>query len=661
MCGLAGFWDARGQLPADALAATGARMAATIAHRGPDDHGTWVDTESGLVLAHRRLAIVDLGPAGHQPMRSHCGRYVMAYNGEIYNHMALRRQLAEERVAPDWRGHSDTETLLACISAWGVERALQASVGMFAIALWDLHEHCLVLVRDRLGEKPLYYGWQGDNFLFGSELKALMAHPAFGGTVDRGALALLLRHNCVPAPHSIIQGIYKLAPGCILRLRCRPGAERHPVPQPYWRLDEVIARGQEHPFDGSDEDAVDLLAARLGDSVAGQLLADVPLGAFLSGGIDSSLVVAMMQARGSGTARTFTIGFGGGGYDESAHAREVARHLGTEHTELAIDAGDALALIPRLPDIYCEPFGDSSQLPTCLVSQLARTRVTVALSGDGGDELFGGYNRYLGALHAWRQAQRLPGPMRRALASMLTALPPRGWDAIASGAAPLLPRAWRIAMAGEKAHKLASVLSLSDIHAYHRSLTSHWSDPAAVVLGGNEPARTGLGHLPASVGMVEWMMAMDTVGYLPDDILAKVDRAAMASSLETRVPFLDHRVVEFAWRLPMHMKIRAGEGKWLPRRLLERHVPRALFDRPKMGFGVPLDAWLRGPLRDWAETLLDESLLGQQGFFEPGPVRRMWKQHLGGSRNRQYHLWTILMFQAWLLAHRDRLSLAGEA
>jgi asparagine synthase (glutamine-hydrolysing) len=662
MCGLAGFWDPRRVLPADALPVIGRRMGDCLAHRGPDDQGTWVDADASLVLAHRRLAILDRGPAGHQPMHSRCGRYVIAFNGEIYNHMALRAVLESEGAAPGWRGHSDTETLLACIAAWGVDRAIRATVGMFAIALWDRRERTLVLARDRLGEKPLYYGWHHGAFLFGSELRALMAFPGFRGRIDRGALALLLRRNCVPAPHSIIVGIRKLPPGSLLRLRCEDDtrSDTPPEPEHYWRLADAVVRGRADPLDVGDDEAVSLLDEVLGGAIAGQMIADVPLGAFLSGGIDSSLVVALMQARATTSVRTFTIGFGGGGYDESAHAREVAAHLVTEHTELEIGSADALQLIPRLPEIYCEPFGDSSQIPTLLVSQLARTHVAVALSGDGGDEVFGGYNRYLGALGAWRRMQGVPPALRRTLAGMITALPPAKWDSVARQVAPLLPARMRIAMPGEKAHKLASVLPLEHQADYYRALTSHWSDPASIVIGAEEPAQPVVAGLPGDLDTAEWMMAMDTLGYLPDDILAKVDRAAMANSLETRVPFLDHRVVEFAWRLPLRMRVRDGVGKWLPRRLLERHLPRSAFDRPKMGFGVPLDGWLRGALRPWAEALLDPGRLRRQGLFHPEPIQRMWLEHLGGRRNRQYHLWTILMFQAWLLAHEDRLSLAQE-
>jgi asparagine synthase (glutamine-hydrolysing) len=648
MCGLAGFM-VRDAGDGELMRQRAERMANQIAHRGPDDAGQWVDTEWGVALAHRRLSILDLSPAGHQPMRSACGRFVLVFNGEIYNHMALRAQLESGGGAQAWRGHSDTETLLACVAAWGVTRTLQAAVGMFAIALWDRTEHVLVLARDRLGEKPLYYGWQGATFLFGSETKALQAHPDFSASVDRGALALLLRHNCIPAPYSIHAGILKLPPGCLLRIHAR-SLEAAGVPEAYWTLNDTLAAGLADPFAGSDLEATDALESQLRQSIAAQMLADVPLGAFLSGGIDSSTVVALMQAQSERPVRTFTIGLGEGAYDEARHAAAVAAHLGTDHTELRIHADDALAVIPRLPQIYCEPFADSSQIPTFLVSQLACRHVKVALSGDGGDELFGGYNRYLGARRIWSRLQYLPRPLRATLGRMLLAVSPAAWNGVFDAIAPLLPARARIALPGEKAHKLARVLSAGDGHAYYRGLTSQWPDPGAVVIGATEPPTrlTDRTTWPAADSFEHWMMAMDAQTYLPDDILAKVDRAAMANSLETRVPLLDHRVVALAWRMPMRFKIRDGEGKWLLRQVLYRHVPRAMVDRPKMGFGIPLDAWLRGPLRAWAEELLCARRLADEGYFHPGPVRAMWEQHLVGSRNWQHHLWPILMFQAWL-------------
>lgn len=622
-------------------------MTDALSHRGPDDAGIWLDSTSGIALGHRRLAILDVSPAGHQPMSSDGARFVMAYNGEIYNHLDLRSSLEGEGVAPVWRGHSDTETLLACIVAWGFERALQAAVGMFAIALWDREERTLSLARDRLGEKPLYFGWQGGTFFFGSELKCLRRHPRFSGVVDRGSLALLLRHNCIPAPYSIYEGISKLEPGTYVRVQLQPAAPIAVVP--YWSLDAVVRDGATNPFVGSPTDAVDAIGQTLSRSVAGQMLSDVPLGAFLSGGIDSSLVTALMQANSSSPVKTFTIGSEDGNYNEAHHAKAVAEHLGTDHTELFVRPEDALEVIPKLPTMYCEPFGDSSQIPTFLVSQLAAASVTVALSGDGGDEVFGGYNRYLSARRTWSRMSHLPKPVRRLASSALRSVPPATWDSRFARAARILPGAMRMTTPGDKAHKLADVLSASSGQEFYRQLTSHWSDPGSVVIDGAEPpTRITTAAPPGLTSLESWMMSMDTQTYLPDDILVKVDRAAMANSLETRVPLLDHRLVELAWRMPVDLKIRNGEGKWLLRSVLARYVPQELTERPKMGFGIPLGAWLRGPLRDWAEALLSEDRLIDEGYFRPEPIRAMWDEHISGARNWQHHLWTVLMFQAWL-------------
>ncbi len=651
MCGISGFF--RGHSTGRSLFNVIARMNDSILHRGPDDSGAWLDEALGLALGHRRLSILDLSPAGHQPMPSACERYVIAFNGEIYNHQELRSRLAAEGKAPAWRGHSDTETLLAGFASWGIERTLQAAVGMFAIALWDRLTRQLTLARDRMGEKPLYYGWQGSTLLFGSELKALKAHPDFRGEVDRDALTLLLRHNCIPAPYSIYQGIAKLMPGHYLNIPLHdPAAARAAQPQAYWRLNEAVERGLANPFVGSASEAVDLLQDCLSSSIAEQMLADVPLGAFLSGGVDSSTIVALMQAQSRQPVRTFTIGFNEGGYDEAVHAKAIARHLGTEHTELYIRPEDALAVIPRLPSMYCEPFSDSSQIPTFLVSQMARQHVAVALSGDGGDELFGGYNRYLSARKVWGQMQGLPLFARHSAAGALRSLSPATWDRLYELAKPLLPKHLHLATPGDKAHKLADVLALSDGQAFFHQLTSHWKDPASIVIGAREPQTllTNSSAWPQTDSFEHWMMAMDAQTYMTDDILVKVDRAAMATSLETRVPMLDHRVVELAWRMPLDMKIRNGQGKWLLRQVLYRHVPQELIERPKQGFGIPLDSWLRGPLRDWAEDLLDEGRLRQEGYFHPAPIRQMWAEHLSGRRNHQHHLWDVLMFQAWLRA-----------
>jgi len=644
MCGIAGFWG-YGVAPD---AACLSRMADALAHRGPDDSGVWVDAEAGIGLTHRRLSILDLSPAGHQPMASACGRYVIVFNGEIYNHLVLRAAL----VAQAWRGHSDTETLLTAIAAWGVEAVLARCVGMFAFALWDRHERSLTLARDRLGEKPLYYGCVNGTFLFASELKALRIWPGFAAEIDRDALALYMRHNYVPAPWSIYRGIWKLPPGTFLRVNAGERAPGQGEPLPYWSARAAAGTGLAHPFAGDEREAVDELERLLSQAIAGQRLADVPLGAFLSGGIDSSVVVALMQAQSRQPVKTFTIGFHESGYNEAEHAKAVAAHLGTDHTELYVTSRQAMDVIPLLPALYDEPFADSSQIPTFLISQLARRHVAVSLSGDGGDELFGGYNRYFWAMRFWLRLSRMPLPLRRGLACALVALPPAAWNHLFRMAGPLLPSRLRHANPGDKLHKLATLFAARQPEAIYQRLVSHWDDPASVVLGAREPATalTDPARWLACDDFAQCAMYLDLVSYLPDDILVKVDRAAMGVSLETRVPLLDHRLVEFAWRLPLDMKIREGQGKWLLRQVLYRHVPKHLIERPKMGFGVPIDVWLRGPLRDWAEVLLDESRLRREGYFDPEPIRRKWAEHLSGRRNWAYHLWDVLMFQAWLEA-----------
>ncbi len=647
MCGITGVFKSSG-IDEQVLEA----MCAALEHRGPDSKGVWLCSSRSLALGHSRLAILDLSDAGQQPMLSQCRRYVIAFNGEIYNHLSLREQLAETGFDISWRGHSDTETLLECFSKWGVEKTLVQTVGMFAIALWDTEQKVLTLTRDRVGEKPLYWGWSGDTLLFGSELKALKVHPAFKPEVDRNALTLLLRHCYIPAPYSIYRGIGKLMPGHWVSIPLGGGVElaKKALPQPYWTINQVVERGLNQPFSGSPEVAVDALENRLTESIGEQMLSDVPLGAFLSGGIDSSTVVSLMQAQSSRPVKTFTIGFQEGGYNEAVHASEVAKHLGTEHHELYVSSRDALSVIPKLPEIYCEPFGDSSQIPTFLVSCIAKQDVTVALSGDGGDELFGGYNRYVAAQKVWGPVQKLPPFVRSMAASGLRALTPAQWDKLFEKLKPVLPRKLQLAIPGEKARKLSEVLSLTDGHAFYRQLTSHWTDPGSIVIGGSEPETliTNPNAWPDTDCLEHAMMAMDAQTYMADDILTKVDRAAMAVSLETRVPMLDHRVIELAWQMPLEYKIRNGQGKWLLRQVLYRHVPKELIERPKMGFGIPLDSWLRGPLRDWAESLLCEHRLREEGFFHAGPIRAMWQEHLSGAQNWQYHLWNVLMFQAWL-------------
>jgi asparagine synthase (glutamine-hydrolysing) len=645
MCGIAGLLDV-GAVPG-ARADLARRMGDRLAHRGPDDAGVWADDEAGVALAHRRLAILDLTPAGHQPMASACGRHVLTFNGEIYNHLELRTELERAGAAPPWRGHADTETLLAAFSAWGIEATLKKSVGMFALAVWDRDRRTLTLARDRLGEKPLYYGWLRGTFLFASELKALRAWPGFDAEIDRGALALFLRHNCIPAPHTVYRGISKLMPGTALTVAAS-GERKQPVA--YWSVREVAERGLADPFRGDEAEAADELERLLGRSVAGQMVADVPLGAFLSGGIDSSTVVALMRAHAGQPVRTFTIGFAESGYNEAPEAAAVAAHLGTRHTELYVSPAEAMAVIPRLPTLYDEPFADSSQIPTFLVSQLARRQVSVSLSGDGGDELFGGYNRHFWAAQLWRRAGYLPRPLRGILATAVEALSPAAWDGLFARLGRFLPSPLRQRNPGDKLHKLAEVLAARGPEEIYLDLVSHWKSPLEVARAASEPPT--LLTDPAALARLEnfesRMMYLDMVTYLPDDILTKVDRAAMGVSLETRVPMLDHRVVEFAWRLPLSMKIRGAQGKWLLRQVLHRHVPAALVERPKAGFGLPVGDWLRGPLRDWAEALLDEGRLAREGFFHPRPIRALWTEHLNGRRNAAYHLWDILMFQAWL-------------
>lgn len=648
MCGLVGFLG--GVAGREVDAALLRRMGDTLIHRGPDDGGTWCDRELRIGLGHRRLAIVDLSPAGHQPMVSTSGRYVIVFNGEIYNHLGIRTELEELRQAPTWRGHSDTETLLAGIEAWGLEATLKKSIGMFAIALWDRQTYSLTLARDRLGEKPLYYGWQGSGneqvFVFGSELKALKAHPAFEAEVDRDALCLLLRHNYIPAPYSIYQGIAKLEPGCLLSVSL---TQREPRICKYWDAVEVARAGLAQPFAGTADQAVDDLEVLFKDAVRQQMMADVPLGAFLSGGIDSSTVVALMQAQSSRPVKTFTIGFNEEGYNEAIHAKAVARHLGTEHNELYVSPQQAMEVIPRLPGLYCEPFADSSQIPTFLVSQLAKQHVTVSLSGDAGDELFCGYNRYQITEKLWHKLARVPAPLRALVAKGITTLSPTAWDSLAG----IIPGARRYAVLGDKLHKGAGVLASTTVDELYLGMVSHLRNPAEWVIGGQEPPThlTGLRPELAGLSAVERMMALDAISYLPDDILVKVDRAGMGVSLESRVPFLDHRVVEFAWSLPLTYKLREGQTKWPLRQVLYRHVPRELIERPKMGFGVPLHDWLRGSLRAWAEDLLDEARLVREGYFHPAPIRKIWEEHLSGRRNWMAQLWSVLMFQAWLEAN----------
>lgn len=625
MCGLSGCLKrsgVKGEISSQVLY----EMADQIRHRGPDSNGVWIDDRAIVGLAHTRLSIVELSDAGHQPMHSACDRYVLVFNGEIYNHLSLRKSLQNDGVTFDWKGSSDTETLLACFSVWGILRTLQSTVGMFALALWDKHTQSLTLARDRLGEKPLYWGWQDEVLLFGSELKSLKAHPSFNAKVCRQALALLLRNNYISAPFSIYQGIEKLKPGHFITITADSKGKLSKS-EPYWSVNSVVEVGGQNLFSGSDDEAIAILEERLGTAISEQMLADVPLGAFLSGGVDSSTIVALMQKNSSRPVRTFTIGFDEALFNEAEHALAVSNYLKTEHTEVYVSAIDALKLIPDLPKIYCEPFADSSQIPTFLVSQMAKQHVTVALSGDAGDELFGGYNPYQFSPKLWGVLDKISLPIRGTICQFGRSL-------------PLSAKLGKFFEVGDAATK----------EELYRRLISHWADPAQIIIDTIEPATliNQPANWPITDSFEHWMMAVDTQMYMVDDILVKVDRAAMANSLETRVPLLDHRVVEFAWKLPLSMKIRDGKGKWILRELLYRHVPRELIERPKKGFSIPLGSWLKGPLREWAESLLDPALLVQQGYFHPGPIRKIWQQHLTGKCDRSRQLWSILMFQAWL-------------
>jgi asparagine synthase (glutamine-hydrolysing) len=648
MCGITGFWTPEG-LNLEEARATITAMSDALRHRGPDDAGAWIDPVAGIAFGFRRLAILDLTPSGHQPMESASGRYVIVFNGEIYNHHTLRDELAG--LGQRFRGRSDTEVLLAAIETWGLQRTLERCNGMFAFALWDKAERTLSLARDRAGEKPLYYGWMGRTLLFGSELKALRAHPAFQPRIDRNALALYLRRGYVPGPYSIYLGVNKLRAGTSLTVRPDRFAAGV-TPTEYWSLRRVADQGSAQPFRGDASEAVEALHDLLTDAVRLRMEADVPLGAFLSGGLDSSTIVALMQAHSTKPVKTFTIGFRDEEHDEARHAAAVARHLGTEHTELYLTPAEALAVIPRLPVLYDEPFADTSQIPTYLLSELTRRHVTVSLSGDAGDELFGGYRRHRLGPAIWRGIRWMPRPLRRGVAAMLAPSRASSDDRTPT----LLDRATR-RLTGkrslfERVRQVAEILPASSPVALYHYMMSYWKDPTALLPGAREmlvPA-TDPAQWPAPGDSPERiMMYLDTVAYLADDILVKLDRASMGTSLEARVPLLDHRVIEFAWSLPLAIRLRGGKGqKWPLRQVLYRYVPASLVNRPKRGFHMPIADWLRGPLRDWAESLLDERHLRDSGQFDPRPIRQKWAEHLSGVTRWDYHLWTVLMFESWM-------------
>ena len=647
MCGISGFFSKSPKKFDDIIT----KMNFAQVHRGPDDTGYWHDKNAGVSFGHQRLSIIDLSKAGHQPMQSYSGRYVLTYNGEIYNHLEIRKELNRINSNIKWLSNSDTETLLESLEYWGVEVALKKLDGMFAFGVWDKKNHCLTLARDRIGEKPLYFGWQnkGDNkvFLFGSELKALKAHPDFSGEISRDSIALQLRYNYIPDPYSIYKDIYKLLPGHYLQL-----SESHlnknllSSQKPYWSSFQIAINGKENFLNTSDTEIKKELEQHLQSSIKKQMISDVPLGAFLSGGIDSSTVVALMQSQSNRPINTFTIGFSENDYNEAVYAKKIAQHLGTNHTELYVSSKTAMDVIPKLPSIYDEPFSDSSQIPTFLVSQLAAQNVKVALSGDGGDELFCGYNRYTISKKFWNILRLTPLVFRKILASGIQSISTQNWNKILK----LLPGLNQHTNLGDKIHKGANALNAKTIFELYHKLCSHWQNPTEVVIN-SEELDTLLNKSNPEIKKLnsqEQMMALDLITYLPNDILVKVDRAAMSSSLETRVPFLDHKLIEYVWKIPHSLKFRDGQGKWILKEILSQYVPKNLTERPKMGFGVPIDTWLRGPLKDWAENLLNEKRLQEEGYFNSKLVRHKWNEHLSGKRNWQYDLWDVLMFQAWI-------------
>lgn len=643
MCGITGFRACEGSLVATEVDTAARDMLARLHHRGPDDSGVWLDHNAGIALGHRRLSIIDVSVAGHQPMISADGRYVVTMNGEIYNHITLREELSDY----PYKGRSDTEVAVAAIQVHGMARALEKFVGMFAFAVWDRDLRRLYLARDRLGEKPVYYGSLDGDVVYASELKAIRQYPRWCGEIDRRALGLLLKHAYIPAPDTIFTAIKKLPPGTWISIGAGESVQ-DTRPQAFWTAAAVL-HGREDAPRLSPAEAVDGLEQLLLGAVGDQMIADVPLGAFLSGGIDSSVVVALMQAQSMRKVKTFSIGFFEPEYNEADQAKRVAEHLGTEHTELYVTPSEARAVIPSIADIYDEPFADSSQIPTYLLCKLAREHVTVSLSGDGGDELFGGYTRYAVGRDLWRPVERTPRFVRHLGTELIRRIPPRQLDRAIAPFRFLLPQHLRFKQMGHKLHRLAAVWNDASQDAIYRRLICLWHEPGKVVLGypGGDMLDALAGTLDGIEDFTERMMFTDMVTYLPDDILVKVDRASMSESLEVRVPFLDHRVVEYAWGLPIDIKVKGREGKWPLRQILHKYVPPELVDRPKMGFGVPIGHWLRNELRDWAEALLDEHRLRSEGFFDVAPIRERWDAHISGAADWHYLLWPVLVFQSW--------------
>jgi len=660
MCGFTGIL---GDLTKRELDKSIYKMTDSLNHRGPDDGGTWIGGAGKIALGHRRLSIIDLSLAGHQPMVSLCGRYIIALNGEIYNHLELRIKLFKGKSeSHSWRGHSDTETLLAAISQWGVDRTLNHAIGMFAFSLWDCKHKKLTLARDRFGEKPLYYGWSNNAFIFGSELKALKEYQGFNKKISREALSLYMRHMYIPAPFSIFQNIYKLEPGCLLQIDSN---ELNTVPngtpfapfnsktfsiRKWYSLRDAAEKGINNRINDKKE-AIEAIDKVLSESVRSQMISDVPLGAFLSGGVDSSIIVSLMQKYNMNPVNTFTIGFSEDDFNEAKYAKAVAKHIGTEHHEFYVNSNHLMSVIPNIANIYDEPFADSSQIPTYLVSCEAKKNVSVVLSGDGGDELFGGYNRYLWSRNIWNRVSWMPKPLRKIFSHFITAIPIEAWNK-AGGISSYLPYIKKdISLLGDKAYKLASRLSsINSLDDLYMSLVSEWQSPSKIVLNANEPdtlLRREM-RLPILEEHESRMMYWDSISYLPDDILCKVDRASMSVGLETRVPMLDYRVAELSHRLPLNFKIHNGEGKWALRQVLDKYVPRDLIERPKAGFGIPVGSWIRGPLKDWSEDLLSEHRLQSDGYFDTDSIRVRWKEHVSGKRDWTHSLWSVLMFNIWI-------------